>query len=164
MKRVVTAAEAAAVVAYALWGMVVVNDLGLVAGSGMSLDEAILAMDASGQPVSMIPGRLFLVAGIALAAAWTIIAPRRLDLGACEVTLGWCVALTLGAPAYFAASFWNLMSLADTFYDGNMDAVVALGRPLYVVSTTALTGAIALAVLRPAGGRRMSHLPASTRA
>lgn len=142
------AAGAAAVVAYGFWGMIIANNLGLVTGSGLPLDETIAAMAAAEQPASMIPGYLFLVESLAVAAAWCILSHRRHDIEPLTVAMGWCALLTLGAPAFFYAGFWNLNSLGDTFADWHSDALLALERPLYLVSAAALIGLIALSVRR----------------
>lgn len=159
MKTIVIVAGAAAVVAYAMWGVVVMNNLGLVAGSGLPLEQAVATMAEAGQPASMIPGSLFLAAGLVIAAAWSIVAHRHHDIGEFGTAAGWCLALMLGAPAYFQFSFWNVNSLGDTFYDWHMEAVFALARPLYLVSGAALIGLIVLALQR--GFSRPPVVPAT---
>ncbi|HMR49834.1 MAG TPA: hypothetical protein PKE40_11155 [Arachnia sp.] len=155
MKRIAIIAGACAVVAYALWGTVAINDLGLVAGSGLSRDATIAAMKAAGQPASMIPGFLFLAAGVAIAGAWALFAHRRSEITPGWIAAGWCVALVLGTPAYFFASFWNVNALGDTFYDWHAEAVADLARPLHLISAIALIGLSALAA------RRLATRPAS---
>lgn len=141
-------AGALVVVAYAVWGMVVINNLGLVAGSGLPLDETLAAMELAEQPASMIPGYVFLIVGLATAAFWALNSLLSRRRSSTQVVVGWCVALTLGAPFLFSSGFWNLNSLGDTFYDWHMEAVAALERPLYLVSGLSLIVLVLLGVWR----------------
>ncbi|MFT3888322.1 MAG: hypothetical protein QM713_09200 [Arachnia sp.] len=155
MKRAITVAGLVAVVSYALWGALVVNDLGLVAGSGVPLDVTLSTMAAAGQSASMFFGYAFAVVGIGLAVGWAVVSSRRADLDATKSLAGWCVLLVLGAPAFFQAGFWNLNSLGDTFYDWHQEAVFQLERPLYITSGLAVLALFVMGALATARVRRV---------
>jgi hypothetical protein len=146
MKVFTVVAGACAVVAYAVWGMLVINNLGLVAGSGLPLEETLSAMVEAREPASMVQGYVLVVVGIAAATYWAIDSIRDARRGALVVLTGWCAALVLGAPFLFFSGFWNLNSLGDTFFDWDMEAVAALERPLYLTSGLALVVLVALGV------------------
>ena len=143
MKVFTVVAGAVVVVAYAVWAMAVINNLGLVAGSGLPLEATLTAMDEAGETASMIQGYALVAIAAAASGYWAVDSLRR-RRGAVTVLVGWCVALVLGAPLLFFSGFWNLNSLGDTFYDWNMEAVAALERPLYLTSGLALVVLAAL--------------------
>lgn len=124
---------------YAVLGAWLANDAAIVAGSGMPLADAVSAMDAAGQPYSVIPGMVFAGLGILLAGLWAIhtLHPGHRPVAWASVA-AWALIITLGAPAYFYASFANLNSVGDTFYDWHIEAVAATARPLYLASLVAL--------------------------
>ena len=63
MKVFTVVAGAVIVVAYAVWGMLVMNHLGLVAGSGLPLDETLATMESAGERASMVFGYVFAALG-----------------------------------------------------------------------------------------------------
>lgn len=151
MRTVLTLLGIAAIMAYSVVGAFLMNDWAVVAASGLPLDITIAEMAAANQPYSVIPGIIFAAIGGTLALAWgaMILHPRANLPGWASVTI-WAGIVALGAPAYFFASFSNLNSVGDTFYDWDAEAAFALEAPLYVSSgvaaliavTTLLVGAI----------------------
>lgn len=138
MRQLLTTLGTAIIVGYALCGAATMNDWALDAASGLPLQATIDAMTAAGQPYSAVPGDLFAAVGIALAAGWFAVnVYPRLGVPLSVSLPIWAGILALGGPAYFLASFGNLMSVGDTFYEWNADAVAALENPLYLISAVA---------------------------
>lgn len=135
MRTLLTALGAVAVIVYAVLGALLMTRWELTAASGLPFADTVAAMDAAGQPYSAVSGVAFAVVGIVLAliwATWTLapaIRPRRWPAVAV-----WGMLLAFGAPAYFFASFMNMNSIGDTFYDWNADAAFRTVAPLYLVS------------------------------
>ncbi|MFT3877711.1 MAG: hypothetical protein QM708_15015 [Propioniciclava sp.] len=146
MRLMLTILGVASVIAYALLGAGLMTNWAVVAGSEVPLDEAIAAMRAANQPYSTASGVIFAGVGTALALAWAaaVLRSRTKISGWGAVTL-WAGIIMLGAPAYFFASFGNMNSVGDTFYDWNSEAAWATEQPLYMISGAAtLIAAIAL--------------------
>lgn len=138
---------ATAIVAYAIYGLLLVNDWAVSAASGLPLAETIAEMDAAGQPYSAAAGFVFAGLGILLAVGWAVMAwiPRRRARGESLVT--WAGVIALGAPAYFFASFGNLNSVGDTFPEWDAAAAFSLVAPLYAVSAVAFVVAVMTPIL-----------------
>ena len=144
MKVFTVVAGAVIVVAYAVWGMLVMNHLGLVAGSGLPLDETLATMESAGERASMVFGYVFAALGVGLAGWWAASSLLKRERGPIGVLAGWCAILVGGAAAYFYTSNYNLMSLGDTFFDWHQDPLADLQRPLNLTSGLALVVLAAL--------------------
>lgn len=111
------------------------NDWAIVAASGIPLDATIAAMAEAKQPYNTVAGWIFAVAGIVLAGVWAAVTAIKKRVLPSWATAGlWGLLLAFGAPAFFYASFANMNSVGDTFYDWNSDAAFALEAPLYIAS------------------------------
>ncbi len=144
------------ILAYAVVGALLMTRWAVVAASGMPLAETIAAMQAANQPYSVVPGVVFAVVGALLAIAWAFVTVRGRDAmsGWVALTL-WGGTVALGAPAFFFASFGNMNSVGDTFYDWDAAAAFALEAPLYASSAIAALLAVAallIAAIRRAAG------------
>lgn len=135
MRVLITVVGTGVIVAYAIVGALLMNRWEIAAASRIPFDEAVAGMEAAGQPYNPAPGVIFAVAGVILAAGWAYArraterrASQRWSLGA------WGAIVALGAPAYFAASFSNMNSVGDTFYDWDAAAAFAVVSPLYALS------------------------------
>ncbi len=164
MRSTLTALGLFAITAYAAVGALLMNDWAVAAASGVPIDTAIADMAAAGQPFSAVPGYVFAIVGVALALVWAalVLLPRFALPGWAAVSI-WAWIVALGAPAYFFASFGNMNSVGDTYFDWNAAAAWALEAPLYAVSAIALVvaiGAIIVAVVRSVKSARASHTPA----
>lgn len=138
MRLIITILGALAIVTYAVLGALLMNDWAVAAASEMPLDAAIDEMNAANQPYSVAPGIVFATVGTLLAVAWGVLVMiRKLRISAWAALSIWAAIITLGAPAYFAASFGNLNSVGDTFYEWNSGAAFALEVPLYLTSGVA---------------------------
>lgn len=133
---------------YAAIGALTVNDWAVVAASGLPLDETIAQMQSAGQPYSATAGIVFAAIGSVLALGWLMVTLRAAsDVSGWGAFTAWGGILSLGAPAYFAASFGNLNSVGDTFYEWNALDAAAQAMPLYVASAAAAVIAVAAAVI-----------------
>lgn len=123
------------VVAYSVYGAIVMNDLAVAAASNVPLDTAVADMTAAGQGYSTIPGLVFAAAGCVLAVTWLILAvgPGR-EMPGWMLAAGWGAFMVMGAPAYFLASFGNLNSVGDTYVGWNAEAAWAWEKPIYLLS------------------------------
>lgn len=140
----------AAILAYSVLGALVMNRWAVVAASGVPLEATITAMTAAQQQYSTVPGIVFASVGAVLALTWGVVTLLpRIHLPAWAAISTWGTILALGAPVYFFASFGNLNSVGDTFYDWNSEAAFALASPFYIVSglseLVALTALLAFA-------------------
>lgn len=127
------------IVAYSVYGMLVINDFAVVAASGLPLEATISQMEAAGQPYSNKSGYLFAGFGILLALVWALMAVLgKFKFSPFASIVVWAGILFFGAPAFFFSAFGNLNSVGDTFYDWNPDAVFAYEWPLYLASALAV--------------------------
>jgi len=139
MRKVLVVTGFAMIVAYAAYGALLMNNWAVVAASGISLDETIMAMSAKGQDFSSLGGWVFTSIGIALAISWLVVAlSARLRVPIAAIIGSWSLIIALGAPAFFFTSFANMNSVGDTFEQWNADAAFTLEVPLYVASLIAL--------------------------
>ena len=143
MRLTLTLLGTAAILMYALFGAIIMNDWAVTAASEESLEQTIATMNAAGQPYSAVPGYVFAGIGMLLALGWATLTlhPRERLPAWADVTM-WASILAFGAPAYFFGSFGNLNSVGDTYYDWNSEAAFALEAPLYMVSGVAAVLAI----------------------
>jgi hypothetical protein len=134
-RLVLTVLGTAAIVAYAAWGCVLMNDWAVVAASELPLDRTIRDMTAAGQRYTTLPGTIFAAVGGLLALTWgaLVLHPRFATPAWAALSL-WTAILAFGAPAYFFASFGNLNSVGDTYVDWNGVAASGREHPLYLVS------------------------------
>lgn len=150
LRPLLTALGGLALLGYALFGALLMNDWAVAAASGLPLPETIAAMRAAGQPYSALAGVGFAALGALLTAAWAwlVLSPRAALPGWAALSL-WAGLLALGAPAFFFGAFGNLNSVGDTFADWHADAAWALEAPLYLASGAGLLLAVGtpLAVL-----------------
>lgn len=136
-----------AIIVYSLLGATLMNDWALVAASETQLETTIADMDAAGQTYTAIPGFAFAAMGILLALTWgaaTLFI--RTSVPNWATVWVWAGIVTLGAPAYFFASFANLNSVGDTYFDWNAEAAFAFEAPLYMASGIAFLVVVAMAV------------------
>jgi hypothetical protein len=137
------------VVGYGVVGALLMNEWAVVAASGVPLEETIAAMDAAGQPYSTVPGLVFVLVGALLAVVWAILTSAlSVDVTSVAISVAaWAAIIAFGAPAFFFASFSNMNSVGDTFFDWDAEAAFALEVPLYLVSATSvLVGIVALLI------------------
>lgn len=124
-----------AIIAYGVFGAMLMSNWAIAAATEVPLATAIADMEAAHQPYSTTPGIIFAVLGTLLALGWGILMLIRnspfSDWAGASL---WAVVIMLGAPAYFFASFSNLMSVGDTYYEWNSGAAFALEAPLYMAS------------------------------
>lgn len=136
MRILITALGSIVILAYAVLGALLMTRWELTAASGLSIEETVAEMQAAGQPYSLVAAVFFAICGMLLSLAWAVItlAPAIPFTGWFSAAV-WGAILALGAPAYFFASFGNMMSVGDTlFSDWNPDAAFALVAPLYLLS------------------------------
>ena len=134
---------AAVILAYAVLGALLMTRWELEAATGLPIKDTVAAMAADEQSYSVIPGVVFAVTGGLLAIVWAVTthtAAGRVS-GWLSAAL-WAAIVALGAPAYFFASFGNMNSVGDTFYDWDSQAAFALVSPLYVISGVAAVVAV----------------------
>lgn len=133
-----------AVMLFGAWGALLMSNWAIVGASRIPIAVSIDAMEAANQPYSVLPGVLFGAFGAALALAWGrfMLAPSTEIPDWVGLTL-WSAIIALGGPAYFFASFGNLNSVGDTFYDWDAEAAFAREAPLYLVSALAAVIAVA---------------------
>lgn len=135
MQGVLIALGTAFMVAYAVIGGLMMTRWELEAASGVSFEETMARMRSADEAASAVPGFVFAALGVLLALAWALMASvRRAQFSGWFLLVAWGGLVALGAPAYFVASFGNMMSVGDTFYDWNSEAAFALVSPLYVAS------------------------------
>lgn len=72
MRTAVAVLGMSVILAYAVFGTMLMSSWELSAASGLPLDETIAAMEAAGQLYSVVPGVIFAVFGGVLAIAWTV--------------------------------------------------------------------------------------------
>lgn len=148
MRKLLATSGAAIIVAFAVYGALLMNNWAVVSSSGIPLDETIVQMAAMDQDYDSLGGWVFAAIGIALAISWlvsVIASGRKLPAWAAIGT--WSLIVALGAPAYFFASFANMNSVGDTFADWNAGAAVDLEEPLYIASILALALLAAMGIL-----------------
>ena len=166
MRATAVLVGAAAIVLFGVWGALLINDWAVAAASGLPLDETVAAMERADQPYSAIAGVLFAVFGALLAIAWAyLMRSRHFALSTWAGLAFWAAIIAFGAPAYFFASFGNLNSVGDTFFDWNAGAAFALALPLYLVSGAAAVltlVAFVLALLRFSASSRQRPEPGAT--
>lgn len=143
----VAAAGTGLVVAYSVLAMLqilVLNPLASVPGKG--LGEIYAEVGAAGESMGVWVVIANLLLGPVIAVTLLLLRARRRPVQPARVaTIPYLVLLTLGAPAYFWASFGPGMSLADTFMiDGYDHSPWAL--PLYVISGLALVALVGVLV------------------
>lgn len=144
MRLLLTLGGTAVIVAYAMFGAVLVNDWGVVASSGFPLETTISDMHEANQPYSTVPGIIFAVVGVLLALAWFVATLHpRIPLPIWASILAWAGIIMFGAPAFFFASFGNLNSVGDTYVNWNVGAANIIAIPLYILSAASFVGAIA---------------------
>lgn len=144
MRLSLTILGASAIVLYAVLGAALMNDWAIAAASGVPIDIAIAEMESANQPYSAASGIIFASLGGVLALVWSVLSahPRVALPGWAALSL-WSGVLALGAPAFFFASFGNMNSVGDTFYEWNAGAAFALEAPLYLVSGIAVLVTVA---------------------
>lgn len=163
MRLLLTVLGVAAILAYAICGALLMNDWAVAAASGEPLRETIAAMDAAGQTYSVVPGIAFAVVGGVLAVAWAVVTLRASLPGWASFAI-WAGILAVGAIAYFFASFGNMNSVGDTYFEWHADAAFALQAPLYLVSAAAAITAPTAVLVRAiaaAGRTRRNAIPDS---
>ncbi len=165
MRLILTLLGVAAILTYAILGAMLMNDWAVAAASGEPIDETIAAMDEAGQTYSVVPGIAFAVIGAGLAIGWAVLTLRPTTAlpGWASLAL-WATILAAGALAYFFASFGNMNSVGDTYFEWHADAAFALQAPLYLVSAAAAITAPAAVLVRAiaaAGSTRRSAIPGS---
>lgn len=147
-----------AIVAYAGVGAALMNSWAVTAASGFPLDRTIIDMAAAGEPYSAVPGYFYFGFGVLLAVVWgTVSLNRNFSISGPATLSLWAWTLTVGAPAYFMFSTWNLMSIGDTYYDWNSDAAGSLSVPLYVVSGVAFVIAVVSSIVAVAQAGKSAH-------
>lgn len=147
MRVLLTLLGIGSIVVYSFFGATLMNDWAVTAASEMPLEATIADMDAAGQTYTTIPGFVFAAAGILLALAWGVTTVfRRTALPDWGTVSLWAGIITLGAPAYFFASFANLNSVGDTYLDWNAEAASVLEAPLYMVSGITFLVGVAIVV------------------
>lgn len=111
----------------------------VAAASQVPIATAIADIQAANQPYSTVPGIIFAILGTLLALGWgALMLLRRSPLPLRAGVSLWAAIIMLGTPAYFFASFSNMMSVGDTYYDWNSEAAFALEAPLYIASGIAV--------------------------
>lgn len=156
MRILMTALGAAAILAYAVIGALMMTRWEIAAGAGMPLDEAVAEIQAAGQPYGVAAGVIFAVLGAALAAGWVwLVSSRGSGLPGWAGSALWGGIVACGAPAYFFLSFGNMMSVGDTFSDWYPDAAFAVVRPLYFTSATAAVLVVVACVVGFARARQV---------
>jgi hypothetical protein len=137
---------------------------GVTAASGLPLDETIAALRDAGQTYSTAVGIIFAMIGAVLGLAWAALSLatglRRHPWFSVAV---WAAIIAFGAPAYFFASFGNLNSVGDTFWDWNADAAFASVVPLYIASAFAALLCIAAIIIGAVRAARANNTAATTR-
>lgn len=129
---------AASIVAYAVFGALLMNDWAVTAASGLPLDDTIAAMSAADQPYSTTPGVVFAAIGCTLALVWAVVTLiLKIRFSGWIPVAAWAGILAFGALAFFFASFANMNSVGDTFFEWNAAAAFTLEAPLYVASGVA---------------------------
>lgn len=136
------------IVLYSVFGALLMNDWAVTAASGLPLDATIRTMDSAGQFCGAAAGVLFATLGGTLALGWGFVAllPRFRVSGWAALAL-WSGIIACGAPAFFFASFGNMNSVGDTFFEWNAEAAFALETPLYFASGLAALLAVAASVI-----------------
>lgn len=157
---------AAGLVAYAVLGALIMNDWAVAAASRMPLNRAVAEMAAADQPYGIVAGIVFATLGVLLALGWGVWALLHRAAPAWVLAAAWGGILACGAPAYFFASFGNLMSVGDTSVDWDGEAAFALELPLYLASGAgAIVAVLAVGIgLRQlARSRARDHAPVRDR-
>ncbi|MFN8106880.1 MAG: hypothetical protein U0R21_03730 [Nocardioidaceae bacterium] len=144
------------ILAYAVLGAILMTKWELEAASGLPIKDTVAALAAADQEYSVIPGVVFASFGALFALAWAVatLISTSLISGWFSAAL-WAAIVALGAPAYFFASFANMNSVGDTFYDWDSQAAFALVSPLYLLSGVAALLAVVALVM---GLRQQSSL------
>lgn len=160
MRILLVVLGAAAIVAYAVLGAMLMNNWVIVAASGLPFDDAIAEMRAADESFSPVPGFVFAAMGLLLTLAWATLAlSRRVALSTWLTLAIWAGILAFGAPAYFIGSFGNLMSVGDTFFEWYPDAAFVLEAPFYATSGVAAVIAITAVVVDIARVIRRGRAP-----
>lgn len=153
-QTILTASGVLVVSGYAVLGALAMGLWEPVAGSGLPIAETREAMTLAGESLSDVPGIIFAVAGIALAATWAFVSLREPRRRLSTSASGYSILLVLGAPAYFYLSFGNMNSVGDAFPDWHPEAALAVALPFYLVGVVALVASVALLVFEALGPRR----------
>lgn len=139
MRRTWTLVGVGGIMAYSLAGAMLMNDWALTAATGLSLTETITQLAKAGEPYSPIPGVIFAVIGLFLAAIWAYWRlSKSIKLPRWDSLTSWAGIIAFGAPAYFFASFANMNSVGDAFYNWDYEAAYMLELPLYISSGAAV--------------------------
>ncbi|MEZ5160812.1 MAG: hypothetical protein R2709_08810 [Marmoricola sp.] len=128
MRKLAVTLGAGVILAYAALGALLMSRWELEAASGLPIKDTVAAMAADEQSYSVIPGVVFAVIGGLLAIAWLRI-PRLAGSLVGSAALWAAINTRSGAPAYFFASFGNMNSVGDTFYDWDSQAALLWCRP-----------------------------------
>ena len=139
MRITLTLVGSGLIIIYSVLGALLMTNWAVAAASGVSLEEAVAEMQIVDQPYSVVPGFVFASLGSILAIVWAfMVMSPKLKISAWLGTALWSAIITLGAPAYFFASFGNMNSVGDTFYEWDAAASLRLETPLYLMSGFAL--------------------------
>ncbi|MGO3148137.1 MAG: hypothetical protein ACTIJ6_10715 [Leucobacter sp.] len=165
MRLILTLFGTTVIVAYAVVGALLMNNWAIVAASGVSLEDAIATMHEANQQYSPVPGLIFSAVGIALASGWAILTllPQTSTPVWVAVSL-WAAIIVCGAPAFFFASFSNMNSVGDAFYDWDASAAFSLEAPLYAASFIAffvVVTSLIIAVIKSSSQKRSTAQPSS---
>lgn len=150
MRKFLVVAGIGVISAYAFLGAMVMNNWAPTAASGLPLPATISAISEGGESYSTIPGVIFAAAGMSLAVLWgyrNLSASAKLSGWGSLAT--WAGIMALGAPAYFVASIWNMMSVGDVFFDWDSAAAFNFEQPLYITSGVAVLITIVAILARP---------------
>lgn len=135
MRILLTGLGAIAIIVYGVLGAMLMSNWAVAAASQVPIATAIADIQAAHQPYSITPGIIFATLGILLALGWgALMLFRKSPIPARAGVSLWAAIIMLGTPAYFFASFSNMMSVGDTYYDWNSEAAFALEAPLYIAS------------------------------
>ena len=156
MRIAIAAAGSLLVLAFGIFGLLVMNDWGLVAASHEPLDRTLDAMQRAEQDRALVPGGIFIVLAVAAAAGPAFAALISSELPAWALAAIYLALLVLGSPAYFMFSFANLNSIGDTYADWDSEAVQRLEAPLYSTSLGAMI--VLVLLLAVVGVRRLARI------
>ena len=139
---------AGVIFAYSVLGAVLMTRWELEVASGLPLEDTVAEMIAAGQSYDVAAGVIFGALGGLLAIGWLVgTLGHRFGLSGWFSASLWGGIIAFGAPAYFFASFGNMNSVGDTFYDWNSQAAFEVVSPLYVLSGAGALFAIVALVI-----------------
>lgn len=156
MRIAIAVAGSLLVLAFGSFGLMVMNDWGLVAASHEPLDRTLDAMQRAGQDRALVPGGIFIALTVAAAAGPAFAALKSSELPSWALAAISLALLVLGSPAYFMLSFANLNSIGDTYADWDSEAVHRLEAPLYLTSLIAMI--VLVLLLAVVGIRRLARV------